>query len=49
GFEAQRHWAIIEARLADRAYLLGDRYSALDMTLWGWAPALPYLLGDDAW
>ncbi|MES2450124.1 MAG: glutathione S-transferase N-terminal domain-containing protein [Pseudomonadota bacterium] len=49
GFEAQRHWAIIEARLADRAYLLGDRYSALDMALWGWAPALPYLLGDDAW
>ena len=49
GFEAERHWAIIEARLEGRAYMLGDHYSALDMALWGWAPHLPYLLGDDAW
>ncbi|WP_029548418.1 glutathione S-transferase family protein [Rhizorhabdus wittichii] len=48
-FEADRHWSIIEARLAERRYLLGADYTALDMSLWGWAPALPYLLGEDAW
>jgi GST-like protein len=47
-YEAERHWRIIEERLAANRFLLGDRYTAADMSLWGWAPALPYLLHDDA-
>lgn len=47
-FEAQRHYAIADARLADRPYMLGDRYTIVDMALWGWARLLPVVLGDDA-
>lgn len=39
-FEAQRHWALMEARLADRPWLLGESYSIVDMALWGWCRAL---------
>lgn len=48
-FEADRHWAIVEAHLATRRYLLGDAYSLVDMALWGWCRGLQYLLGPDAW
>lgn len=47
-FEADRHYAILNDRLADNRYLLGDDYTIVDMALWGWARMLPYLLGDDA-
>jgi GST-like protein len=48
-FEAWRHWNIVEARLASRPYLLGERYTLVDMALWGWMRAAPFVLGDDAW
>ncbi|OWQ48694.1 glutathione S-transferase [Roseateles noduli] len=48
-FEADRHWAIVEARLATHRYLLGDEYSIVDMALWGWCRGLQYLLGAEAW
>jgi GST-like protein len=48
-FEAERHWAILDARLAGRRYMLGDAYTIVDMAVWGWARAVPYILGDDAW
>jgi GST-like protein len=48
-FEAWRHWRILDAHLADRAWMLGERYTLLDMALWGWARAVPFALGDDAW
>jgi GSH-dependent disulfide-bond oxidoreductase len=48
-FEADRHWAIVEARLATRRYLTGDAYSIVDMALWGWCRGLQYLLGQDGW
>lgn len=47
--ETERHWNLIEDRLATRQYMLGDDYSALDMSLWGWAPVLPMIFGDEAW
>ena len=46
-FEARRHWQIVEDRLADRAYMLGQDYSIVDMAVWGWALRLSYMLGDD--
>ena len=48
-FEAWRHWKIIDARLADRPWMLGERYTLVDMAIWGWARAVPFILGADAW
>jgi GST-like protein len=48
-FEAWRHWNIIEARLSAHRYMLGERYTLVDMALWGWMRAAPFVLGADAW
>jgi len=48
-FEAKRHYGILDARLADRRYMLGDTYTIADMAVWGWARAVPFILGADAW
>ncbi len=48
-FEAWRHWQIIEDHLAKSRYMLGDTYTIVDMALWGWARAVPFVLGDEAW
>lgn len=48
-FEAWRHWKIIDAHLADRQWMLGDRYTLVDMAVWGWARAVPFVLGATAW
>lgn len=45
-FEAQRHWQIIEDRLGDNRYMLGDDYSIVDMAIWGWARMGPFVLDD---
>lgn len=34
--EAERHYAILDAQLADRPFLLGEDYTILDMSAWGW-------------
>jgi GST-like protein len=47
--EAERHWGIIDAQLAKHRYMLGDKYTIVDMAVWGWARAVPFILGDDAW
>ena len=49
-FEAWRHWNIMEAQLGKHKYMLGDTYTLVDMAFWGWARALPRVLGaDDLW
>jgi GST-like protein len=48
-FEAERHWGIIDAHLANRKYMVGDSYTIVDMAVWGWARAVPFILGQDAW
>jgi GST-like protein len=48
-FEAWRHWKIVDARLAQHPYMLGNEYSLVDMAVWGWARVVPFLLGPDAW
>ena len=44
-FEAQRHWGILDARLASRRYVLGDTYTIVDMAVWGWSRLVPVVLG----
>jgi len=48
-YEARRHWAILDQRLGLRRYMVGDTYTIADMAVWGWARALPFILGEGAW
>ena len=48
-YEAQRHFAILDARLAGRRYMLGDTYTIVDMAVWGWARLIPNALGEQYW
>jgi GST-like protein len=47
-FEAQRHWGILDARLAKQKYMCGDAYSIVDMAVWGWSRLVPFVLGQEA-
>lgn len=47
-YEARRHWRIIDDRLGQGRYLMGDTYTILDMAVWGWAPRIPFMLGEGA-
>lgn len=47
--EVQRHYAILEERLAEgRSYLVGEAYSIVDMAAWGWLERAPFVLNDAA-
>ena len=48
-FEAQRHFKILDDRLATRKYMLGDSYTIVDMNVWGWSRLMPNILGEGAW
>jgi GST-like protein len=48
-YEAQRHFGIVDARLAKQKYMLGDTYTIVDMALWGWARLIPNVLGEGGW
>jgi len=48
-YEAWRHWSIINTRLGQQRYMLGDTYTLVDMAVWGWARAVPFVLGTEAW
>jgi GST-like protein len=47
-FEADRHWRVIDDRLAAHHFMLGDEYTLVDMALWGWTRTLPFVFGADA-
>lgn len=47
-FEAQRHWGILEARLAKQQFMCGDSFSIVDMAVWGWSRLIPFVLGPEA-
>lgn len=47
-FEAQRHWGILEARLANQQFMCGDSFSIVDMAVWGWSRLIPFVLGPEA-
>ncbi len=48
-FEAWRHWKILNAHLADQPWMVNSQYTLLDMAVWGWARAVPFALGAEAW
>ena len=47
-FEAERHYKIVDAHLADRRFMMGERYTIVDMALWGWARMIPRVLSASA-
>jgi GSH-dependent disulfide-bond oxidoreductase len=47
--EANRHYGILDAQLAKHRYMLGDSYTVVDMAVWGWSRAVPFILGGEAW
>ena len=48
-FEAERHWKLIDDRLAGCEWMVGDSYTLVDMAVWGWARLIPRFLGDGAY
>lgn len=48
-YETQRHFGILDARLAKQKYVVGDAYGIVDMAVWGWARLVPQALGEQAW
>jgi GST-like protein len=48
-YEARRHYSVLDAQLASGPFLLGETYTIVDMAAWGWARAVPFILGDTAW
>jgi GST-like protein len=47
-FEARRHYGLLNDRLAERRYMVGDTYTIVDMAVWGWARLIPYVIADNA-
>jgi GSH-dependent disulfide-bond oxidoreductase len=48
-YEARRHFGVLNDRLQTRPFLLGDAYTIIDMSVWGWARVIPFAMGDEAW
>ena len=48
-FEAERHFKVIDDRLASHQFMVGGVYTIVDMDIWGWARMIPFVMGDDAW
>lgn len=44
--EIERHYRVLDARLAASKFLAGDTYSIADMALWGWANFAGYIFGE---
>jgi GST-like protein len=45
--EADRHYRVLDARLKEREYAVGDAYSIVDMAAWGWIDRAPVVLPGD--
>ena len=47
-YEARRHYGLLDARLATRPYLLGEKYTIVDIAVWGWVRLLGFVLGEQS-
>ena len=48
-YEVQRHYGILEGRLAKQDYIVDGTYTIVDMAAWGWTRMISFILGDGAW
>lgn len=44
--EVERHYRVLDTRLAESAYLAGAHYSIADIALWGWANSAAFIFGE---
>jgi GSH-dependent disulfide-bond oxidoreductase len=44
--EVERHYQVLDERLATVPFLAGSEYSIADMALWGWANSAGYIFGE---
>lgn len=44
--EVERHYRVLDQRLAHSPYLAGSDYSIADIALWGWANSAAYIFGE---
>ncbi len=47
--EAERHYGVLDDRLSQREWLVGDSYTIVDMALWGWARFAPRVMGEEVY
>ena len=46
--EAERHYAVLDAHLDGRSFIVGDAYSIADMSAWGWVDRAQFVFpGSD--
>jgi GSH-dependent disulfide-bond oxidoreductase len=43
--EVERHYRVLDRQLADRPFVLGNTYTIVDMSAWGWVDRAPRVLG----
>jgi GST-like protein len=48
-FETERHYGILDKRLAKRRYMVADTYSIVDMDVWGWARLGAFVMGEETY
>ncbi|NJN58682.1 MAG: glutathione S-transferase family protein [Leptolyngbyaceae cyanobacterium SL_5_9] len=46
--EVERHYGVLNHRLQNQQYVVGDDYTIVDMAVWGWIERFPRVLGEDA-
>ncbi|UEM23029.1 glutathione S-transferase family protein [Skermanella mucosa] len=44
--EAERHYRVLDDRLADRDYLVGGEFTIVDMAAWGWIERAPFVMNS---
>jgi GSH-dependent disulfide-bond oxidoreductase len=47
--EVERHYSVLDTRLAGRKFLVGDSYSIVDMSAWGWLTRAGFIFGEPKW
>lgn len=47
-FEAERHYKVLDDQLAKHRYVLGDTYTIVDMSVWGWVRMANLVLDEGA-
>ena len=45
--EAQRHYEVLDKHLADREYIVGNDYTIVDVSAWGWIDKANVVLGEE--
>jgi GSH-dependent disulfide-bond oxidoreductase len=46
--EVERHYKVLDERLQGRDYIVGDQYSIVDMSAWGWLERAPRVMKGEA-